>query len=149
MSGVRAGAETAIGPFWVEEAEGRLTAAGWGVAPPPKGGLAAEALAQLAAYLAGTRREFDLPLDLGPKARNLQALADIPYGETITYGDLAARLGISAQGAGQVCGSNHLPIFVPCHRVLGAGSLGGYSGAGGIETKVWLLRLEGAAGLLI
>ncbi|MCB1350992.1 MAG: MGMT family protein, partial [Maritimibacter sp.] len=68
---------------------------------------------------------------------------------TRTYGEIAADLGASAQAVGNACGANPIPILIPCHRVLGATGLGGYSGAGGIETKVALLRLEGAGGLLI
>ncbi|NDV01863.1 methylated-DNA--[protein]-cysteine S-methyltransferase [Pseudoroseicyclus tamaricis] len=150
--GLRAGADTPLGPIWVEETSGALTAAGWGPAsPPPLGSLAAEALAQFGAYLSGSLRHFDLPLApaTGLAARTRAALLAIPFGETRIYGALAAALSISPQAAGQACGANPLPIFVPCHRVLSATSLGGYSGAGGIETKISLLRLEGAASLLL
>ncbi|MGZ9811236.1 methylated-DNA--[protein]-cysteine S-methyltransferase [Pseudoroseicyclus sp. H15] len=149
--GLRAGADTALGPVWVEVTDGELTASGWGAAPTPEGGLADEALGQLGAYLAGERQKFDLPIAAGEgfAARFRAALLAIPYGETRRYGEMAADLGVSAQAAGQACGANTLPIFVPCHRVLGANGLGGYSGAGGVETKVALLRLEGAGGLLI
>ncbi len=95
---------------------------------------------------------FNLPL--APQVTSAQARFDaamlaIPYGETRTYGQMAKALGISAQDAGQHCGANRIAILIPCHRVLGTANLGGYSGRGGIETKVALLRLEGAAGLLI
>ncbi|MGR3493489.1 MAG: methylated-DNA--[protein]-cysteine S-methyltransferase [Shimia sp.] len=106
----------------------------------------------LNAYADGDPSPFDLPLDLAPPGltRAVQeAMLAIPYGETRTYGDLAKALGAPAQAIGQACGANTLPILVPCHRILGANGLGGYSGAGGIETKVALLRHEGAAGLLI
>ena len=73
----------------------------------------------------------------------------IPFGDTLTYGDIARRLGAPAQAVGQACGGNPIPVIIPCHRVLGARSLGGFSAAGGVDTKVWLLRHEGAAGLLI
>ena len=76
-------------------------------------------------------------------------MQSIPFGETLTYGEIAKRLGVPAQAVGQACGGNPIPVIIPCHRVLGATSLGGYSGEGGVETKVWLLRHEGAAGLLI
>ena len=76
-------------------------------------------------------------------------MAAIPYGETRTYGALARDLGAPAQAVGQACGANPLPILVPCHRVLGQKGLGGFSAPGGVESKVALLRLEGAAGLLI
>ncbi|OIQ72675.1 methylated-DNA--protein-cysteine methyltransferase, inducible [mine drainage metagenome] len=58
-------------------------------------------------------------------------------------------MAVSAQAVGQACGANPIPLLVPCHRVVGANSLGGFSGGTGVETKVALLRLEGAAGLLI
>lgn len=110
------------------------------------------AATQLAEYFTGKRRDFDLPLAPGgdPGLRRfLEALCDISYGETRTYGELARRLGIPAQVAGQYCGANPIPILIPCHRVLAAEGLGGYSGEGGIETKVALLKLEGAASMLI
>jgi methylated-DNA-[protein]-cysteine S-methyltransferase len=58
-------------------------------------------------------------------------------------------LGAPAQAIGQACGANPLPILIPCHRVLSATGLGGFSAPGGVDTKVWLLRHEGAAGLLL
>jgi len=81
--------------------------------------------------------------------RFYEALCAIPFGETRTYGDLAKELEAPAQAIGQACGGNPIAILIPCHRVLGADNLGGYSGIGGVETKVALLKLEGAAGLLI
>jgi len=111
-----------------------------------------ETMAQLAAYFDKRLTEFDVPLDV--EASRFQrdvcdAMRAIPFGETLTYGDIATRLGAPAQAVGQACGGNPIPVIIPCHRVLGATSLGGFSGAGGVETKVWLLRHEGAAGLLI
>ncbi len=107
---------------------------------------------ELAAYFSGKLRQFQIPV--APRGNAFQqrfyaALCAIPYGETRTYGDLAKELGVSAQAIGQACGANPIAIIIPCHRVLAANGLGGYSGAGGIEAKVALLRLEGAGGLLI
>ena len=107
---------------------------------------------QLRQYFEGERTAFDLALD--PKGLAFQqsfykALCAIPYGETRQYGDLARDLEVSAQAIGQACGANPIPILIPCHRVLAANGLGGYSGAGGVEAKVALLKLEGAASLLI
>lgn len=106
---------------------------------------------QLAEYLAGTRQAFDLPLDwsltAGSQRRVLQTLYDtVPFGATVTYGELAARSGLgrahtAARGVGSIMGSNPLPVVVPCHRVLGSDSLGGFGG--GRATKEWLLALEG------
>jgi methylated-DNA-[protein]-cysteine S-methyltransferase len=107
---------------------------------------AAAVTRQLREYFAGTRVAFDLPLaPVGtPWQRAVwDTLLAIPFGETATYGELAARLGrpSAARAAGASVGRNPLAIVVPCHRVVGAnGALTGY--AGGIERKRWLLDLE-------
>ncbi|MEI4472621.1 methylated-DNA--[protein]-cysteine S-methyltransferase [Frigidibacter sp. MR17.24] len=138
------------GPFGrvtVTETAGRITRLRWSDLPATdETPLLAAARDQLAAYFAGRLRRFDLPLDLGEgfRARFLAALVAIPFGATRRYGDLARDLGVSAQAIGQACGANPIPIIVPCHRVLGTGHLGGFSAPGGIETKLSLLRLEGA-----
>ena len=73
------------------------------------------------------------------------ALSAIPRGQTVTYGDLARRLGSAPRAIGGACGANPIPILIPCHRVLAAGGrLNGYSGRGGLATKKRLLDLEGA-----
>ncbi len=107
----------------------------------------ASARDQLAAYFAGERREFDLPLAPAgtPFQRRVWAeLRKIPYGGTISYGELARRLGdpAASRAVGAANGRNPISIVVPCHRVIGAnGSLTGYGG--GLERKRWLLELEG------
>ena len=73
----------------------------------------------------------------------------IPYGETMEYGEIARKLGSMPQPVGNACGRNSIPIIIPCHRVVGASGLGGFSAPGGVETKVALLKHEGAYGLLI
>jgi methylated-DNA-[protein]-cysteine S-methyltransferase len=104
------------------------------------------AVAQLAEYFAGTRTDFDLPLDPDGTAFQRDAwrqLERIPFGETITYGEQAARLGDrkKTRAVGAANGQNPIPIVVPCHRVVGAnGHLTGF--AGGLETKAWLLDHE-------
>jgi O-6-methylguanine DNA methyltransferase len=149
---MRASVDSPFGPLTLVEDAGEIAALHWGGAPgPAPTPLLADAARQLQDYFAGTRTAFDLPLRLGqgfPGAFR-KALTGIPFGETRTYGDLAKLLGVTPQAIGQACGANPLPILVPCHRVLGTGNLGGYSAPGGIETKVALLRHEGAAGLLI
>lgn len=145
--------DSPVGPIGFDGDVTSITALHWGRAGTlPDGALAQSACGQLAAYFAGTRQVFDLPL--APRGSEFQlrfyeALCAIPYGETRTYGDLAKELGASAQAIGQACGANPIAILIPCHRVLGANSLGGFSGAGGVEAKVALLKLEGAAGLLL
>ena len=103
---------------------------------------------QLESYFAGERTSFDLPLDLEGsefQRRCWLALATIPYGQTVSYGEQARRLGYGpekARAVGAANGQNPLPLVLPCHRVIGAnGSLTGY--AGGLERKVRLLTLEG------
>ncbi|WP_033293573.1 methylated-DNA--[protein]-cysteine S-methyltransferase [Amycolatopsis jejuensis] len=106
----------------------------------------AGAIRQLGEYFTGQRRTFDLELDLRGSAfeqRVWQLLTRIPYGETRTYGDLAAELGDpgAAQAVGNANGWNPISIVVPCHRVVGSG--GGLTGyAGGVDRKRFLLHLE-------
>jgi methylated-DNA-[protein]-cysteine S-methyltransferase len=149
----RAALDTPLGPVWVAAEGGFITASGWGEADRAPGDpLLIEALAQLAAYFDGTRDGFDLPLAhgcSGLQAKVLEELRAIPHGETRTYGDLSKALGAPAQAIGQACGANPLPILIPCHRVLSATGLGGFSAPGGVEAKVWLLRHEGTAALLL
>jgi methylated-DNA-[protein]-cysteine S-methyltransferase len=109
-----------------------------------------EAEAQLEAYFGGDLKEFTLPLAPSGTAFQLAVwteLTKIPYGTTITYGDIAQALGkrlVASRAVGLANGSNPISVIVPCHRVIGAdGSLTGYGG--GLERKEQLLRLEGAA----
>ncbi len=118
--------------------------------------LRGDALAQLAEYFSGRRRRFDVPLDWSATSRRqrqvLEVLFDsVGYGETVSYGTLARRVQSADHGTflpprviGQIMGSNPIPLIVPCHRVVAAGGLGGYSGGTGPEVKRWLLVLEGA-----
>jgi methylated-DNA-[protein]-cysteine S-methyltransferase len=111
---------------------------------------------QLAEYFSGTRRGFDLDLDWGTASsaqrRVLSLLFEtVGYGETISYGALARRLAlrengpeIPARAIGGIMGSNPIPVIVPCHRVVAADGLGGFSGGTGVEFKRWLLTFEGA-----
>ncbi len=111
----------------------------------------AAARRQLGEYLNGRRTSFTLDVDLRhvtPFQRSvLQAARSVPRGQVVTYGQIGQRIGRprAARAVGQALGSNPIPIVVPCHRVLASdGSLGGYSGRGGIRTKRRLLLLEGA-----
>ncbi|MEU9477517.1 methylated-DNA--[protein]-cysteine S-methyltransferase [Streptomyces sp. NPDC048191] len=103
---------------------------------------------QLGAYFAAELKEFQLPLRADGTAfreRVWAALDEVPYGATVTYGQIAARIGApraAVRAVGGAIGANPLLIVRPCHRVIGAdGSMTGY--AGGVERKVWLLTLEG------
>jgi methylated-DNA-[protein]-cysteine S-methyltransferase len=122
-------------------------------APAVSGGSASPVLHQasreLAEYFAGQRRAFEVPLDFSawpPFTRKiLEELRKVPYGATLTYGELAARAGCprAARAVGRAMAANPLPIVIPCHRVVAAdGRLGGYSGGDGLPTKQWLLSFE-------
>lgn len=109
-----------------------------------------QAQAQLQAYFAGKRQDFDVPVRLQGTPFQLavwQALREIPYGETRTYGQIAQRIGKprACRAVGMANHQNRLLIFVPCHRVIGAdGALTGFGA--GLPVKEFLLRLEDAAG---
>jgi methylated-DNA-[protein]-cysteine S-methyltransferase len=113
----------------------------------PSDHVLAEAVKQLNEYFAREREVFSIPLRPAGtpfQLRVWKALEEIPYGHTRTYLDIARALGIPAavRAVGAANGRNPLPIFVPCHRVIGSnGSLTGYGG--GLEVKLELLRLEG------
>lgn len=144
-----------VGPLRVFEENGAITRVTWAAKVGEAGNetpLLLCARDQIAQYFDDPSVPFDLRIHVegSPFLRTLcAAMSAIPCGETRSYGDLARALGVSPQAVGQGCGANPVPVLIPCHRVLGANGLGGYSGAGGIETKVWLLKHEGAASLLI
>jgi methylated-DNA-[protein]-cysteine S-methyltransferase len=143
--------DTPIGPLLAAcDADGRLSglwfdrapAAGW----ERDDGAFTLLREQLDSYFAGDLRAFDLPLAAGgtPWQRSVwQALMAIPYGQTVSYGDLAGRLGhpAAARAVGAANGRNPISVIVPCHRLVGArGALTGY--AGGIDRKRWLIAHE-------
>lgn len=134
------------------EKDGAIVRAEWESGGTDDTPLLREAAAQLVAYFDDPAQGFDLPLKVEAskfQQRVCDAMLAIPLGETRTYGDLSKDLGVPAQAIGQGCGGNPIPVIIPCHRVLGANGLGGFSGSGGVETKVWLLKHEQAGGLLI
>ncbi|HEX8992894.1 MAG TPA: methylated-DNA--[protein]-cysteine S-methyltransferase [Anaerolineales bacterium] len=116
-------------------------------------GTAEAAACQIAEYLAGRRRFFEVPIDWSVLASDFQraalkAVAAIPYGQTRTYGQIAAQIGHSRapRAVGRANATNPMPLVIPCHRVIGTdGTLHGYGGRGGLKTKRWLLELEAAA----
>ena len=143
---------TPTGTVTLSEEGGALVALEWGGGFEGSSDLLCEAERQIEAYFAGERRVFELAV----RVRGSQfqqdvcaVMGQIPFGEILTYGEIAKQLGVPAQAVGQACGGNPLPLIIPCHRVLGAQGLGGFSGGVGVETKVWVLKHGGAAGLLI
>jgi O-6-methylguanine DNA methyltransferase len=104
--------------------------------------------AQISEYLDGTRKEFDVPIDLGSgsefRRRVWQVVANIPFGKTLSYREVAAEAGNpnAYRAAGSACGANPIVILIPCHRVVGSDRrLHGFGG--GLDTKAWLLQHEG------
>lgn len=97
-------------------------------------------------YAEGSRRTFSIPVVFPDSFTGdvMAAMDDIPYGETRTYGDIAAGLDTAAVAVGQAAGRNPVPLIIPCHRVVSRDGLGGYSAAGGTDLKERLLRHEGA-----
>lgn len=145
--------ETAIGTIQLEATDAAITKLLFGAQPTAatktETPLIKTAHRQLAEYLAGSRRVFDLPLS--PQGTPFQKtvwtqLLKIPYGETASYGEIARMAGNpkACRAVGMANNRNPISIFIPCHRVIGAdGSLTGYGG--GLEIKRFLLELEGAA----
>lgn len=143
--------DTPIGTFGTVASERGLTSVRWSAngLPDDSSPLLDEAAAQLDAYFKGELTTFDLPLDLEGTDFQRQcwlALATIPYGQTVSYGEQARRLGLgpdAARAVGAANGQNPVPIVLPCHRVIGAdGSLTGFGG--GLHRKRFLLEHEGA-----
>jgi methylated-DNA-[protein]-cysteine S-methyltransferase len=137
---------TPTGDVTVFEEDGAIVSLDWGWVPEQTPTpLLERAREQLYAYFDGGLRTFDLPLrPAGTTYRRAvwDTLCTIPYGETRTYLDIARQAGGSARSVGQANGHNPIPLIIPCHRVVAAGHLGGFSGGEGLETKRWLLALE-------
>jgi len=107
-----------------------------------------DVLSQLNSYFSDPQFQFDLPLQLNVTSfqkKVLAALRRIPVGTTRSYGDLAKQLNTSARAIGNACRANPVPIIIPCHRIVGQSSLGGYAGATAgqkMAIKIWLLQHE-------
>ena len=144
--------DSPIGPLGLVASESGLQAVlfdGRRIRPDGTSPVLAEAARQLGEYFEGDLVDFDLPLELSGtdfQRRCWLALATIPYGQTVSYGEQARRLGLASDAAravGAANGQNPLPIVLPCHRVIGAnGSLTGFGG--GLHVKRFLLEHEGA-----
>ena len=144
--------DSPIGPLGLVASDSALEGVffdGGRVRPEGSSPVLDEAARQLEAYFTGELVAFDLPLELRGTVFQRQcwlALETIPYGQTVSYGEQARRLGLGsdqARAVGAANGANPLPIVLPCHRVIGAdGSLTGFGG--GLHVKRFLLELEGA-----
>jgi methylated-DNA-[protein]-cysteine S-methyltransferase len=153
--------DSPVGVLVVREFRGAITALEWLKPRPTAGGravapglnsgetspLLVEAARQLDEYFIRRRRTFDLAL--APAGSSFyqdlwQLMREIPFGRTATYGQLAREMGCAAQPVGGACGANPIAILIPCHRVVAATGLGGFSGGLGLESKRFLLCHEGA-----
>lgn len=145
--------ETQFGRWGVEVVDDVITRLIWNAEPVgDMTPLLTEAINQLDAYIHGQLIEFSLPLARANSDFQQQvqdAMLAIPFGETRTYGDIATALNAPAQAVGQACGANPIPIIIPCHRVLAKSGIGGFSGWGGVEGKIALLKHESGFPYLI
>lgn len=139
-----------VGDLTLFDQDGALVALewGWGSVQEPTP-LLEKAVTFLHDYFDGQTDVMTLPLKPHGtefQRRVWQAVSLIPYGKTVTYGEIAARLGSHARAVGAAVGRNPLPLLIPCHRMVGGdGALIGYSGGSGVDTKAFLLQMEGAA----
>jgi methylated-DNA-[protein]-cysteine S-methyltransferase len=148
MAANRITVKSPLGPLTVFEQGGKIAALDYGRAgrdsPTP---LLRAAAQQLDAYLHSGLKAFDLPL--APAGTAFQqavwdAMRRISYGRTCSYADLARELDSGPRAIGGACARNPIPIIIPCHRVLASGHrIGGYGSPGGLDTKRFLLQLEG------
>lgn len=148
--------QSSLGPLYITlsekavhaiEFKGRATAS---VPPKPLAPLFRKVTNQVEAYLAGKRRAFDLPLAPLPAGAPFQekvwaALCKIPYGEVLTYSNLAqwAGRGKAARAAGSACGANRIAIVIPCHRAVAKSGLGGFGGGLPLKRRLLLLERDG------
>ena len=150
MATVQAIIASPLGSLILTASDGSLTQLGWTddmPLSPSNDPVLCAANEQLDAFFDNPGSTFDLPLAAAGNTFEHAVwgcMLEIPSGATMTYGDIARRIGMPAQAVGGACGRNPIPIIIPCHRVVGAnGQMTGYSGHGGVETKQWLLRHEG------
>ena len=142
-----------FGAVGIETADGRVVALQFLPPQPARAApsaLGADAAAQVEQYFMDPDYRFELPLRIEgtPFQRRVwDAIATIPRGQTRRYGELAAELDVPARAVGQACGDNRFPLIIPCHRVIGAASLGGFAHARSgfaLSVKRWLLEHEHA-----
>lgn len=138
---------TPVGDLTISEEDGAVVAIDWGWGrDQSETPLLRDACDQLHAYFDRALTEFTLrlaPVGSPYRQRVWAALSRIPYGQTRSYADIAREAGGSPRSVGGANGANPIPIVIPCHRVLASNGIGGYSGGDGLDTKRFLLSLEG------
>ena len=115
---------------------------------PAEHKIAAKVASQIAAYFANAHNDFNLPLIYKGtvfQRRVWQAISAISCGQVLTYSDIAAQIGSGPRAVANACGANHLPLIIPCHRVVAKKGLGGFmqGNKDGLRIKTWLLAHEG------
>jgi len=136
-----------VGDLTLSEEDGKIVSLDWGWSPlSTETTFLTRAKRLLEAYFDGQNPDLTLPLNCAGsdfQKRVWKAIIKIPYGKTMTYGEIASVVNSHPRAIGTACGRNPVPIIIPCHRVTGKnGTLTGYSGGDGIETKKFLLELE-------
>jgi methylated-DNA-[protein]-cysteine S-methyltransferase len=122
------------------------------VAPSrPTNSLAREVIRQIERYLVEPEFVFDLPLEIDGsdfRKRVWEVMCEIPAGKTLTYGEVAARIGSAPRAVGGACGDNRIPLIIPCHRIVARNGIGGFMHTTGeleLDIKRWLLAHEQCA----
>ncbi|WP_417623944.1 methylated-DNA--[protein]-cysteine S-methyltransferase [Paremcibacter congregatus] len=138
-----------IGDLTISEEDGYIVSLDWGWSPfSEETPLLVTCKTELDAYFDGLNPSFSAPLSTTGtdfQKQVWQTMQKIPYGKTMTYGEVATKLGSHARAVGTACGMNPIPVLIPCHRIMGQnGKLTGFSGGEGVETKRFLLDLERA-----
>ena len=137
---------TPLGALTLSEEDGCVVSLDWGFGRDQcHTALLLRGRKQIQSYFDGSLDRFDLPLAPHgtPYRKQIwQALIQLPYGQTASYGEIAAKAGGSARAVGSANRANPIPILIPCHRVVASNGVGGYSGGEGLETKLWLLAHE-------
>jgi len=136
-----------VGDLTLSEEDGKIVSLDWGWSPLSTGtAFLNRAKLLLEAYFDGQNPDLSLPLNCAGSDFQKQVwkvISKIPYGKTMTYGEIASIVNSHPRAVGRACGRNPVPIIIPCHRVTGKnGSLTGYSGGDGSKTKKFLLELE-------
>lgn len=138
-----------VGDLTLSEEDQKIVSVDWGWSPfSEETDFLLDCKHQLEAYFDGLNPTFTPALEAHGTSfqkKVWQAMLKIPYGQTLTYGEIADAIGSHARAVGTACGLNPIPIIIPCHRVVGKnGKLTGFSGGEGVETKLFLLDLERA-----
>ena len=138
--------ETPLGKLSINEINGVVVSLNWSKKNTPLKTGHSKAVYEVKKFIAGKSKKFSIPYKITSKEKSrkiLKNVCKIPYGQTKSYKEIALLSGYSPREVGRACALNCLPIIVPCHRVVRSdGKMGGYSGRGGIKTKIKLINIE-------